>query len=90
MPEINALSQKRLPSPRAVFWQCVLATLLAFAMLAGISGMVYGLSKEALITEIRDGLARTARIGAASVKRFARCAIFPRPIRKLPSLTARF
>jgi phosphoserine phosphatase RsbU/P len=67
MPEINALSQKRLPSPRAVFWQCVLATLLAFAMLAGISGMVYGLSKEALITEIRDGLARTARIGAASV-----------------------
>ncbi len=50
-----------------MFWQSVLATLLAFAVLAGISGMVYGLSKEALITEIRDGLARTARIAAASV-----------------------
>ncbi len=67
MPQINSLSQKKLLSPRAMFWQCVLATVLAFAVLAGISGMVYGLSKEALITEIRDGLARTARIAAASV-----------------------
>jgi serine phosphatase RsbU (regulator of sigma subunit) len=64
-PSLNAF--KRLPSARAVFWQCVLAALIAFAVLAGISGLVYGLSKEALITEIRDGLSRTARIGAASV-----------------------
>jgi phosphoserine phosphatase RsbU/P len=63
----GTLTQKRLPSARAVFWQCVLASLLAFAVLAALSGMVFWLSKVALVTEIRDGLARTARIGAASV-----------------------
>ena len=67
MVEANALSQKKLTSPRAIFWQCVLVGALAFAMLSGISGLIYSLSKDALITEIRDGLARTARIAAASV-----------------------
>lgn len=67
MAQANALSQKKLASPRAIFWQCVLVGALAFAVLSGISGLIYHLSKDALITEIRDGLARTARIAAASV-----------------------
>lgn len=67
MDGANALSQKKLTSARAIFWQCVLVGALAFALLAGISGLIYHLSKDALIAEIRDGLARTARIAAASV-----------------------
>ena len=60
-------SRKKLPSPRAIFWQSVFFGLLAFSLLAGISGLVYGLSREALITEIRDGLQRTSKVAAASV-----------------------
>lgn len=67
MAATNVLSHKKLASARVIFWQCVLVGVLAFAVLAGISGLIYWLSKEALITEIRDGLARTARIAAASV-----------------------
>lgn len=60
-------SRKKLPSPRAIFWQSVVFGVLAFCLLAGISGMVYGLSREALISEIRDGLQRTSKVAAASV-----------------------
>ena len=64
---MSAPSRKKLPSARAMFWQSVFFALLAFSLLAGVSGMVYGLSREALITEIRDGLQRTSKVAAASV-----------------------
>jgi serine phosphatase RsbU (regulator of sigma subunit) len=66
---MSALRQLKrpLPTERAIFWHCVFIALLAFALLASVSGMVYALAKTALINEIRDGLKRTALVAAASV-----------------------
>lgn len=58
---------KRLPSHRAMVLQSILVGLFGFVALAGVSGLVYLRSKEALINEIRAGLERTARIAARGV-----------------------